>query len=84
MRPSKSVKFKGSDEEQRTAPQFRSGADHRRAWKSSEDLPLDPQEVARLAYGLWEERGRTHGRDVEDWVEAERILRTRQPSYATY
>ena len=30
------------------------------------------EEVADRAYDLWQERGGTHGRDREDWFEAER------------
>jgi hypothetical protein len=37
-------------------------------------------EIARLAYHLYEARGRGDGRDVEDWVRAEREL-TRHDSY---
>jgi hypothetical protein len=43
----------------------------------------DAQEIARVAYDLWERRGRTHGGDQLDWYEAERIVRGRkaqQPS----
>ena len=35
----------------------------------------DQNEVARIAYALFERRGREHGHDFEDWVEAERIVR---------
>lgn len=35
----------------------------------SEDL------VRRRAYELWEQRGRQHGRDVDDWYRAESELR---------
>ena len=31
--------------------------------------------IARRAYQRFEERGREHGRDVEDWLEAERDVR---------
>jgi len=31
--------------------------------------------VARRAYDLFERRGREEGRDVEDWLEAERLVR---------
>lgn len=37
----------------------------------------DPQEVARVAYELYEQRGRADGRDFDDWVEAETIVRRR-------
>jgi hypothetical protein len=31
-------------------------------------------EVARRAYGLYEARGRAEGRDIDDWLRAEREL----------
>jgi DUF2934 family protein len=31
--------------------------------------------IARLAYHFFEERGREGGRDLEDWISAERQLR---------
>lgn len=30
--------------------------------------------IAALAYDLYERRGRTDGRDVEDWLEAEALI----------
>jgi len=36
-------------------------------------LPLDAQ-VCALAYELFEQRGREHGHDVEDWLRAEQII----------
>ena len=36
------------------------------------------EEVARLAYQLFEQRGRVHGADQRDWFEAERIVRQRR------
>ena len=38
----------------------------------------DPQEVARAAYELFERRGRVHGHDLEDWLEAEQIIQARR------
>jgi hypothetical protein len=38
--------------------------------------PLNPEEIARLAYLYWLERGRVHGHHDEDWARAERELRT--------
>ena len=43
-------------------------------------IPLDSQEVAKAAYGLFERRGRTHGHDLQDWLEAERIVLRRRTS----
>jgi len=34
-------------------------------------------EVARLAFEFYEQRGRTNGNDLDDWVKAEAILRQR-------
>jgi len=37
-------------------------------------------EIAKLAHGLWLERGGTHGRDREDWFRAEERLKAQGPS----
>jgi len=34
-------------------------------------------EIARVAYELWEKNGCIHGRDIEHWCEAERIVISR-------
>jgi len=34
-------------------------------------------EIARVAYELYEKSGYMHGRDLNNWVEAERIVRAR-------
>lgn len=39
---------------------------------------LDYGEVTRVAYELYEQRGRMDGRDLEDWLRAEAIVRQRQ------
>ena len=36
---------------------------------------FDEGEIARRAYRRFEERGYEHGRDMDDWLEAERELR---------
>ena len=33
--------------------------------------------VAKVAYELYEKRGRVHGQDMEDWFKAEMIVRKR-------
>jgi hypothetical protein len=38
---------------------------------------LNPEEVQRRAYELYVGRGCTNGCDVDDWLEAERQLRSR-------
>lgn len=46
-----------------------------------EGAPAIPQEeVAQVAYQLFEERGGAHGLDQQDWFLAERIVRQRQQS----
>ncbi|TMJ71995.1 MAG: DUF2934 domain-containing protein [Alphaproteobacteria bacterium] len=35
-------------------------------------------EIARRAYEIFEQRGRLHGHDLDDWLQAERELRGRQ------
>ncbi len=37
------------------------------------EIPRD--EIAVLAHQLWNERGRQHGQDAEDWFRAEELLR---------
>lgn len=37
--------------------------------------PVAEEEIARLAYSYWEERGRQGGSPEEDWLRAERELR---------
>ncbi len=32
------------------------------------------EEIARVAYELYEKRGRAHGNELEDWLEAEKIV----------
>jgi hypothetical protein len=38
------------------------------------------EEIARLAYGYWEDRGHPHGSAQEDWYRAERELLSRRPN----
>jgi hypothetical protein len=38
---------------------------------------IDQHEVARVAYELYVQRGRTDGRDLDDWLKAEALLRQR-------
>jgi hypothetical protein len=37
------------------------------------EIPRD--QIAQLAHKLWNERGRQHGKDAEDWFRAEELLR---------
>ncbi len=44
--------------------------------KSAEPAPLSIEQAIRCrAYELFEERGYTHGRDLDDWLTAEKELR---------
>jgi hypothetical protein len=54
-----------------------SAEDRIRTGNTDDDQPLDRDEVARLAYFYWEERGRPHGGHDEDWRRAEDELRRR-------
>jgi hypothetical protein len=44
--------------------------------------PFDPEryheDIARLAYALWEQRGGQHGHHEDDWHRAEAIVRERR------
>ncbi len=40
-------------------------------------LPDQNGEVARIAYELYEQRGRVDGYALEDWLHAERIIQQR-------
>ncbi len=45
----------------------------------ADPAPAAPaEEVARVAYELFEKRGGIHGHDQRDWFEAERIVAQRQ------
>jgi hypothetical protein len=36
---------------------------------------VSTEEIAMLAHRFWNERGRQHGHDAEDWLRAEQALR---------
>ncbi len=40
-------------------------------------------EVARVAYDLYEKRGRIHGHDMEDWLKAETIVKKKYEKEST-
>jgi Protein of unknown function (DUF2934) len=42
------------------------------------DSPPSPEEIAAEAYFIYCERGCTHGRDMDDWLEAERRISERR------
>ena len=39
-------------------------------------------EVARVAYELYKKRGRAHGHDLKDWLEAEKIVMEKHERHA--
>lgn len=44
---------------------------------SAEKSPEQFEEDVRLmAYYLWEEKGSNNGADIEDWIEAEKYLKS--------
>jgi hypothetical protein len=43
----------------------------------SSNVRLNPEEVARLAYSLWEARGSPDGSPERDWFQAEAELKAR-------
>ena len=42
------------------------------------ELPPTQEEIAAEAYAIYEARGADHGRDADDWHEAERRLKARR------
>ena len=48
------------------------GANHPE--KAQENV-VDPQEIARVAYGLYEQRDREDGHALDDWLKAEAVVR---------
>lgn len=44
-------------------------------------LELTEEYIEKRAYELYERRGREHGHDLEDWVEAEAEIFGRRDSY---
>ena len=55
---------------------LRTPAKARSATKPSAGAELE--EIARVAYELFERRGRLDGYDRQDWLEAERLVRQRR------
>lgn len=49
------------------------------AQRPAEVAPVvDREEVALLAYQLYLQRGQTNGRELDDWLKAEAILKRRR------
>ena len=60
------------------APSTRRSSTRRPIERRSSDVTLSmvsPEEIARRAYELFVERGGEHGRDLDDWLRAEREFR---------
>ena len=55
---------------------LRTPAKARSARKSTNGA--ETEEIARIAYELFERRGRVNGHDLQDWLEAERVVRQRR------
>ena len=47
------------------------------------DTPPTPEEIAAEAYCIYCERGRSDGRDMDDWLEAERRISERRKTHGT-
>jgi hypothetical protein len=47
---------------------------NRRAVDRAPQPAVASTDIARLAYEIFESRGRTHGAELDDWLEAERRL----------
>ncbi|HVU36078.1 MAG TPA: DUF2934 domain-containing protein [Opitutaceae bacterium] len=43
--------------------------------QAGDKRPLTNEQIAALAYELWQERGRPEGSDIDIWLDAERQLR---------
>ena len=56
-----------------------------RAPKSDDPTVLIPieQQIQQRAYELYEQRGRTDGHDLDDWLQAEREIKGTQGNAAT-
>ena len=63
----------------REGPQGRfSSSVGERAEPLANDRTISERDIARRAYEIYESRGGTDGRDVDDWLQAERELLTAQ------
>ena len=57
------------------APRRRVATSHRKVNRPKVAPPTTQEDIARLAYSLWEARGCQGGSPDEDWLQAERMLR---------
>lgn len=56
----------------------------RRQESGNGNVHADAGEVARVAYQLYEQRGRAHGHDLDDWLKAEAIVARRNTRLAPF
>lgn len=71
----RATRVKNSD----AAPSSREiAAESAQIYPDTSDAPPSPEEIATEAYYIYCERGCQGGRDIEDWLEAERRLSQRQ------
>ena len=68
--------LKRAAETQRPAPIVTADLPAPEGAGTSENVQIDPEEIARLAYSYWEARGYQGGSPEEDWLRAEQQLRT--------
>ena len=54
------------------------GLSNKPAQKTEKQIQPECEEIARVAYELYEQRGRQDGRDQEDWFSAETVVRQRR------
>ncbi len=66
-----------------SAPASAAAASSAPAGKQPSGWTPSEQEVAVVAYELYERRGRVQGHDREDWLQAERIVRARAAQKAS-
>jgi hypothetical protein len=50
----------------------------KRSAAEEESASIGSDEVAQVAYQLFEQRGRIHGFDRQDWLRAEQLVRQRR------
>ena len=46
--------------------------------KAKTDLKTRHEMIEKKAYELYEKRGREHGKDLDDWLEAEKIVKKKK------
>ncbi len=48
--------------------------------KAGQEIESIHEMIKKKAYEIHEKRGKQHGRDIDDWLEAERIIKQRKKS----